>query len=78
MTLPNDPSQAGTAVLYRPQVAAARLSMGTTKLREHINAGTIGHVRIGRLLRVPSTEVDRVISEGLPMLAPRTRMRQAT
>lgn len=50
---------------------AERLSLGVTKTYELVRTGELGHVRIGRALRVPTSELDsyveRIQTDGEPV-----------
>ena len=50
--------------LYPVTPAAVRLGIKTKTLRNWIAAGRIGHVRLGRTVRVPLSEINRTIAEG--------------
>lgn len=45
--------------------AAEALGISMRTLDEHIRAGRISAVRIGRLVRIPLAEVERVVREGV-------------
>ena len=51
---------------------AARLSISVWTARGMAYSGRIDSVKIGRLLQVPETEVQRVISEGFRPRLPKT------
>jgi len=55
-------------VLLTIPAAAARLSLGRSKLYELLSSGEIKAVRIGRAVRVPTAEIDayaaRLLTEG--------------
>ena len=43
--------------------AAERLSLGQTKTYELIRKGELGHVRIGRAVRVPTSELNHYVEQ---------------
>jgi excisionase family DNA binding protein len=49
--------------LYRVHEAARPLGMKTRTIREWIVNGKIGHVRLGRSVRIPISEVRRLIAD---------------
>ncbi len=51
-------------VLWRVPEAAASLSVAEKTLRMWIGSRKVGVVRLGRSVRVPQTEIDRLITEG--------------
>jgi excisionase family DNA binding protein len=59
--------------MLRVSEAAEELGLRQTTLRDWLLKRKIGYVKVGsRAVRVPRTEVDRVISEGtMPARAPR-------
>jgi excisionase family DNA binding protein len=44
----------------------AAIGVSRSVVYEHVAAGRIASVRIGRFTRIPDSEVDRVAAEGLP------------
>jgi excisionase family DNA binding protein len=54
-------TQLDQLLLTKPD-AAHRLAIGVTKLDQHINAGDIRVVRIGRAVRVPATALDEFVA----------------
>lgn len=56
------------ARFYTLQEAAAILNVNPSTLSRQCNAGTFPHVRIGRTVRIPVAEVDR-LERGEPMRA---------
>lgn len=52
--------------------AAERLGLSPATLRSWVLRRTIGYVKIGRSVRLESSEIERIISEGaIPARAPR-------
>ena len=49
--------------LVNLQLAAHTLGVSTKTLRRLVSAGDLKHVRIGRCVRVPATELDRLVGE---------------
>ena len=50
-------------LLHIPQ-AAQRLGLRPSTLRAWVMRQKIGHCRIGRAVRIPEAEVDRILNEG--------------
>jgi len=50
------------ALLYKPEVAAAALGIGRSKLFELIAAGEIETVQIGRSRRVPAEALEQYVA----------------
>ena len=50
--------------LYRINAAAKRWNVAEKTARVWISQGRVAHVRVGRGIRVPLSEVDRIIAEG--------------
>jgi len=44
----------------------AALGVSRSLIYEHLAAGRITSVRVGRFRRIPTSEVDRIAAEGLP------------
>ena len=44
----------------------AAIGVSRSVVYEHLRAGRIASVRIGRFSRIPDSEVERVAAEGLP------------
>lgn len=61
-----------TGLLTVPQVAVA-LTVTPSCIRRWIHEQKLTTVRIGRLVRVPSTEVDRIVRQGLRLSKPTKR-----
>jgi excisionase family DNA binding protein len=61
-------SQAAECLLLSVKEAANILHMGRTSLQRRITSGHIRFVRMGRLVRIPSDEIERVLREGLPVM----------
>jgi excisionase family DNA binding protein len=53
---------------YSPNEAAQALSISVPTIHRALGAGLIRHSRLGRLVRIPVAEVDRVAAEGLPAI----------
>ena len=51
--------------LLSPQEFANRLSISRWTVYAWIQEGKIRSVKIGRLVRIPESEVDRIVQEGL-------------
>lgn len=55
--------------LYTIEDAAVLLSLSPWTIRRHQAQGNIKVVNIGRAIRIPATELDRIATEGLGSLA---------
>ncbi len=55
--------------LYSLVEAGEVLGVSHWTLREHISRGAIRPTRVGKLVKVSSTELQRLIEEGLPKLS---------
>ena len=62
---------------YSLKDAAAALSVSQDVLYRAMGHNMIRYTRIGRMLRIPASEVERVAAEGLPQ-APRNYVRRTT
>lgn len=51
-----------TALLYKPEAAAAALGIGRSKLFELIAAGQLETVRIGRARRIPAEALEEYVA----------------
>ena len=51
--------------LLRPEQVGKILGVGRTKLYEMLRAGELPVIRIGRLVRIPRSELDRWLGERL-------------
>jgi excisionase family DNA binding protein len=60
---------------YSLSDAATALSIGLTTLNRLMSHDMIRYTRIGRALRIPAGEVERVLAEGLPKV-PRDYVRR--
>ena len=49
-----------TENLYSPETVAELLDCSVQKVRKMIQRGEIGYRRIGRLVRIPSSEIERI------------------
>ena len=64
-------------VTYRPAEAAEAIGVGTTKMYELINDGTVPHVLLGGFIRVPLEALQRWAEQvahsarGAPLRVPR-------
>lgn len=56
------------ARLHSIDTFAALLGIGRTKAWEHVKAGDVAVVYLGRCPKVPDTEVARIEREGLPSI----------
>ncbi|MGI8830045.1 MAG: helix-turn-helix domain-containing protein [Candidatus Limnocylindria bacterium] len=65
MRLPDPAADTPTRRLLTVKDAAAELSIGRSTLYELIAAGELRPVRIGRALRIPTSELDRFVAERL-------------
>lgn len=50
--------------LYRLEAAARRWNISVKTARAWVSQGRVAHVRVGRGIRVPLSEINRVIEEG--------------
>jgi len=50
--------------LFFPEEAAERLAVSLPTIRRRILERRIGYVKIGRSVRIPLSEIRRIISEG--------------
>ena len=55
---------AGTLSLLSPKEFANRLSISRWTVYAWIQTGQIKSVKIGRLVRIPESEVERIVQEG--------------
>ena len=63
-----------TQTLLRVDESADRLGMKVVTIRSWIAKRKIGFVRLGRSIRIPESEISRLISENtVPARAPRFR-----
>jgi excisionase family DNA binding protein len=53
------------AVLLRPSEAAALLSISKSKLYELIQSGEVPHTRVGGMLRIPRSVIERFVARAL-------------
>jgi len=53
---------------YSIEAFAAKIGIGRTKAWEHVKAGDVAVVRMGRRPTVTAQELERVSREGLPQL----------
>ena len=65
MTLPREGADSGERLLT-VEKAAELLALGKSTLWAHVASGGIRSIRLGRGLRIPSSELARVMAEGLP------------
>ena len=49
-------------LLYRPRNFAMKTDMSTSMVYKLLSSGEIRSVRIGRSVRIPATELDRVLA----------------
>ncbi|MDP9165423.1 MAG: helix-turn-helix domain-containing protein [Actinomycetota bacterium] len=59
-----------TALLYKPEAAAAALGIGRSKLFELIAAGAIETVQIGRSRRIPAAALEEYVDRLRAQLRP--------
>lgn len=52
-------------VLLSVPAMADALSLSTNTIRAWLAKGKITHVKLGRAVRIPASEADRLISEGM-------------
>jgi excisionase family DNA binding protein len=50
--------------LYRLEAAAKRWNVAVKTARVWVSQGRVAHCRVGRGIRVPLSEVNRIIAEG--------------
>jgi excisionase family DNA binding protein len=56
--------EAETDELYRLDAAARRWNVAVKTARTWVNQGRVAHVRLGGRIRVPLSEVNRIVAEG--------------
>lgn len=57
----DDTTDAGPCVLLTVEAAAARLSISRTRMYGLLKTGDVDSIRIGRLRRIPATELDTLV-----------------
>jgi excisionase family DNA binding protein len=58
-------TQMEKAILLRPGEAAALLSISKSKLYELIQSGEVPHTRVGNMLRIPRSVIERFAAQAL-------------
>lgn len=58
--------QKATQVMRTPQELAAALGLKDQTVMKFCREGRIEHIRVGKLYRIPATEFERVLREGVP------------
>lgn len=58
--------QQSLRTMRTPQELAAALGLKDQTVMKFCREGRIDHIRVGRLYRIPATEFDRVLREGVP------------
>ena len=59
------PAQPPQRLAYDPVEAAKLLGCSRTKIITMMNDGTLASVKLGKLRRIPHTELMRIITEGV-------------
>ena len=65
MTLPREGADSGERLLT-VEAASELLSLGKSTLWAHVASGGVRSIHLGRGIRIHSTELARVMAEGLP------------